>query len=125
MKPLLLTVTTAGLIGAGGSVWANEIFGFDKNSLEYLAATYLFGIIAVSIFFRVITWDLWGKKRLRKKHNGRWVGAFLASLTWLNFIPKDMSINTWAAVALLTAVGYLIGFIIGYIWRHFVQPQVV
>ncbi|MSQ69662.1 MAG: hypothetical protein EXR27_00025 [Betaproteobacteria bacterium] len=122
MKPSARLASSAGVFFIDGEVWAGEILGLERNSMGYLAATYVFGGIVALLLFRVITWDLWGKKRLRRKHNGRWVGAWVAALTWINFLPKEMSITVWTASALLTLTGYLIGFTFGYVWRRFVQP---
>lgn len=76
--------------------------------------------LAAAVVYYVLTLGLRGSLRDTAVKNGRWVGAWLSTITIINTSTLHKSTEDFLfTVAIMTVVWFAVGFALGYIWRKF------
>jgi len=93
-----------------------DIGGAATSALITLAIR---GLIAFCLF-KLITVNLTRRNLYSPVNNGRWVGAFLMGVSVLTYQSLDKSdADFYFGIALVSVTWFILGFVIGYIWRIF------
>jgi hypothetical protein len=114
---LLATLSIVASAYANGTIEngidVQEAYGgaFTIVSIKFLLA---------AVVFYTLSFGLWGKAKNTAVENGRWIGSLLAAISIISSTTLHKSnIDLYVSGAILTVVWFLIGFVIGFVWKKF------